>query len=187
MVVLAVIGVALTLGVPAYSEWIQNTQIRSAAESMLVGVKLARGEALKRNDIVHFQMTTSTDASCAHSTTGVNWVVSVGDASGSCDVTDSSQFPHITRRNTQVAGTSNVTYQASQTGNADFDGTIDFDALGRIVTAGDIAIDIKNSAGTCAADASDGKMRCLRILVTSGGQIRMCDPAVSTSGDTRKC
>jgi type IV fimbrial biogenesis protein FimT len=188
MTVLAVVGVVLALGVPAYSEWIQNTQIRTASESMLVGVKLARAEALKRNEIVHFQMmTSSTDASCGRSATGVEWVVSVDDASGMCDATDSSQPPRIVRRNARTAGTSNVTYQSAQTGNAAFVGTVDFDALGRLVTAGDVTIDIMNSSGTCAADASDGKMRCLRILVTSGGQIRMCDPAVSASGDTRKC
>ena len=36
----------------------------------------------------------------------------------------------------------------------------------------------------CVVD--NGEMRCLNIVVTSGGQIRMCDPAVA-SGDSRAC
>ena len=39
--------------------------------------------------------------------------------------------------------------------------------------------------GTCAADG--GEMRCLSVVVTSAGQVRMCDPAVTASTDPRKC
>ena len=59
MITLTIIGIALTLAAPAYWEWIQNTQIRSATESMMVGIKLARAEALKRNASVCFQLMTT--------------------------------------------------------------------------------------------------------------------------------
>ncbi|MCC6472780.1 MAG: hypothetical protein IT514_03450, partial [Burkholderiales bacterium] len=41
------------------------------------------------------------------------------------------------------------------------------------------------SGGACAADG--GPMRCLNVLVSPGGQIKMCDPAVAATGDTRRC
>ena len=182
LITLAVVAVVLTLAAPAYSAWIQNTQIRSAAEPLLVGVKLARAEALKRNATVHFQLMSSTDSTCALSTTGPNWVVSINSAAGLCDVTDSSQDPFITRRNPSVTAAGGVTFSASQS-------SIDFDGLGRVTPApaNDVTIDMENPAGGNTCAAVGGNMRCLRVQVTAGGQARMCDPAVTASGDVRKC
>jgi type IV fimbrial biogenesis protein FimT len=186
MITLAIIGITLFLGAPAYWEWLQNTQIRTAADTMLVGIKLARAEALKRNPPdpakpVLFQLMDSFDSSCTPSSTGTNWVVSVDDATGKCDVTDASAFPQIIRLKAKAVGTGNVTVPASQP-------SIGFNGLGRMqpTTAGDISIAIENSAGGACVAAS-GKMRCLTILVTAGGQARVCNPSVSDSADTRKC
>jgi type IV fimbrial biogenesis protein FimT len=177
MITLAIIAIALVLAVPAYSEWIQNTQIRSATESMLVGIKLARAEALKRNAPVRFELMDSTDSGCAPSNADANWVVSVDPAEGKCDVTDPSVSPFITQVKAKGAGMANATISATVT-------SIVFDALGRI--AADFSINITNSAGgACVKDG--GKMRCLRILVTAGGQARMCDPAVTDATDPRSC
>jgi hypothetical protein len=30
-------------------------------------------------------------------------------------------------------------------------------------------------------------MRCLRVVVTPGGQVRMCDPALTNAGDAQAC
>lgn len=181
MVTLAVVGIVLGLGAPAFFAWIQNTQIRTAAESMLTGIKLARAEAVKRNATVSFQMMTSTDASCGLSLTGANWVVSVNDATGLCHVADSSLPPFTIRSKASGEGTRNVAYSASQP-------STEFDALGRVTPtpAGDVVVDITNpTGGDCVA--SSGPMRCLRILVTAGGQARMCDPAVTATDDARRC
>jgi type IV fimbrial biogenesis protein FimT len=181
MVTLAVIGVVLALGAPAFSAWIQNTQIRTAAESMLTGIKLARTEAAKRNATVRFQMMTSTDASCGLSTTGANWVVSVNDATGLCDVADSSLPPFTLRSKASGEGTRNVAYAASQS-------STNFDALGRVtpIPAADLVVNITNPpGGDCVANG--GPMRCLTIQITPGGLARTCDPAVTAANDSRKC
>lgn len=177
---LTVLAIALSLGAPAYSEWIQNAQIRTATESMLSGIQLARAEGLKRNATARFQLMSTTDASCALSTTGANWVVSMNDATTKCGVTDSSVDPFITRFKASVEGTRNVTFLASQS-------SINFNGLGQVTPppAGMITIDIKNPAGgTCVPS---GKMRCLQLQVSGAGQVRMCDPAVTDSNDPRKC
>jgi type IV fimbrial biogenesis protein FimT len=181
MVAVAVMAIALSLGVPAYSEWIQNTQIRTAAESMLTGVQLARAEGLKRNAAVRFQLTTSTDSSCALSTSGSNWAVSVNDPTGKCDVTDSSLDPFITRFKASAEGTKNVAYTASQS-------SISFNGLGQVTPTPTsvITIDIKNPTGGACVAAS-GNMRCLQLQISGAGQARMCDPAVTAANDPRKC
>jgi type IV fimbrial biogenesis protein FimT len=180
MITIAIVAIAFGLGAPSYSEWVQNTQIRTAAESTLAGIQLARAEGLKRNANALFQLVTSMDASCTLSTAGSNWVVSVNDASGKCDVTSSSVDPFITRRKASSEGTKNVTFLASAS-------SIGFNGLGQVTPTpvSNIIIDIKNpTGGTCAPS---GKMRCLQLQVTAAGQVRMCDPAVITSGDPRKC
>lgn len=52
LVVVAVLGLVLMLGLPNVSAWLQNTQIRNSAEAMISGLQLARAEALRRNRVV---------------------------------------------------------------------------------------------------------------------------------------
>ena len=80
-------------------------------------------------------------------------------------------------------GTANAVYAASQS-------SIAFDSLGRVTQvpplADDIVVNVTNPTGG-ACVASSGPMRCLRIVVTPGGQARMCDTAVTDTSDSRKC
>ena len=179
-IVLAVIGVVLMLGAPSFSAWIQNTQIRNAGESMLAGIKLARAEALKRNSTVLFQLMTSTGPTCGLAVDGTAWVVSVTSAVGLCDVSDPAATPNIIREKESGEGTTNVVYAATQS-------SIGFDALGRVTPtpAGDVVIFVTNpTGGDCFPS---GAMRCQTLVVSAGGQARMCDPAVSDSSDPRMC
>src|SRR3546814_614871 len=57
---IAVVSVLLATGVRMFGAWIQNTQIRIAAESIQNGVQLARNEAVKRNANVRFELTSAT-------------------------------------------------------------------------------------------------------------------------------
>jgi type IV fimbrial biogenesis protein FimT len=54
MVAVVIAGLLMTVGVNSYSRWTQNQQVRVAAESILNGIQLARGEAVKRNTSVRF-------------------------------------------------------------------------------------------------------------------------------------
>jgi len=53
---MAVLAILVTMGLPSLANWIQNSQLRSAAESIQTGLQLARGEAVKRNTFVGFTM-----------------------------------------------------------------------------------------------------------------------------------
>jgi type IV fimbrial biogenesis protein FimT len=64
---------------------------------------------------------------------------------------------------------------------------VTFTGLGRALAGGITQIDFSNSTGACQHITSTGKMRCMRIMVTSGGQARMCDPKVTDVNDPRKC
>ena len=48
-VVLVVLAVIAALGAPAFAQWIQNSHIRNATESLTHGMLRARAEAVQRN------------------------------------------------------------------------------------------------------------------------------------------
>jgi type IV fimbrial biogenesis protein FimT len=54
MVVITVLAVLTVLGIPSFMEMIQNTQVRTAAESILDGLQTARSEAVRRNAYTQF-------------------------------------------------------------------------------------------------------------------------------------
>jgi prepilin-type N-terminal cleavage/methylation domain-containing protein len=62
---LAIFGVLLAMALPNFTIFLQNSQIKNAAETTLTGLTLAKTEAVRRNVTMRFQlMTTVTDA-CA--------------------------------------------------------------------------------------------------------------------------
>ncbi len=183
---IAILGVLLTIGLPSMSTWLQNAQLRTAAEGVMSGLNLARSEALRRNSTARFQFTTTLDASCALSTTGKNWVVSLSDPTGLCNVAPSETVaPQIVQAKSSVEGTTNAVISA--TGGS----SVTFSGLGRTSGAGQMtAVDITNpTGGACQGPdgVGGGPMRCLRVQITSGGQVRMCDPAVTATTDPRYC
>lgn len=54
MIAITIFGILLMAGADSYTRWIQNQQIRVAAESILSGMQVARNEAVKRNATVQF-------------------------------------------------------------------------------------------------------------------------------------
>ncbi|HVS27697.1 MAG TPA: GspH/FimT family pseudopilin [Burkholderiales bacterium] len=181
MIAIAIIGVLLVAGFPEMYTFIQNTKIRSYAETISTGMQLARGEAVKRNTRIQFMLTNNTPNAATLPTlaagntgdpTGVNWAVMNYQSTGVYTAADFVQ-------GSDNFSSPNVTVNAG-------DATIVFNGLGRNDLASATTIQVTNpNSGTCFAVG--GPMRCLNIVVQSGGQIRMCDPAITTAGDTRKC
>jgi len=181
LVGIAIIVIAVALGAPSFTEWIYNSQIRSTAESVHNGLQWARAEAVRRNTPVRMQLTSSLDDSCTIATAGPSWVVSTASPVSKC----SSSNTDIAQAGQPVSG------RASATIDSGHAGVFGFNGLGRMTPTTspttkveDAVINIQSSKGTCAADG--GSLRCLRILVSAGGQIRMCDPKRGT-GDPMAC
>jgi type IV fimbrial biogenesis protein FimT len=164
----------------------QNSQIRTATDAIQNGLQLARGEAVRRNTTVRFQLTDTADNSCVLSTSGRNWAVSLDNVAGACATTawDEVTAPavRILQARPGAEGTRNAVVAASQS-------LVMFNGLGRVtpVPAANITIDVTNpTGGTCATIATPAPMRCLRVVVTVGGQVRLCDPAFAST-DPQGC
>ena len=194
MISLVVLGVLISLGAPGFVEWLQNQQIRAAAEATLNGLQVARGEAVRRNTPVRFQLVSDLTSTCVLSSdslttpVSVSWLVSLADPTGACDAaTDSGQpIPppgRILQKRTSAEGSPNAratsvfvpSPPAAPTPQAA--SIVTFAALGNVVANADGSksinkIDMTNINVT-------GGTRPLRIIVSSGGSVRMCDPALA--------
>ncbi len=187
LVTLSIVGILLVAGIPSVSAWMQNTQIRNSAESTLNGLVLARTEAVRQNKTVNFQLVTDVTNSCALSASGGSWVVSRDDPTGKCANAPAESLaladrvtPFIVQTRAAHDGSGNAVVAAGQT-------TITFNSLGQATNLGASprSITVTNpTGGSCAADG--GPMHCLRVDVTTAGQIRMCDPALAST-DPRAC
>ncbi|MCB1931986.1 MAG: GspH/FimT family pseudopilin [Candidatus Accumulibacter sp.] len=180
---MAILGILTSLAIPAFSEWLRNARVRTTTESVQNGLQLARAEAVRRNSVMRFSLVTTTDASCALATAGPNWVVSIDDPAGQCDVAPSDTVaPRIVQLRSAAEGGAATTVAAGAS-------AFIFNSLGRrtlpLPAAGNVAIDFSSTTGgTCAA--AGGTVRCLRVVISVGGQIRMCDPALP-AGDAQAC
>lgn len=186
MIAISILGLLIMIGLPNMTIWLNNSQIRTAGETMLSGLTLARTEAVRRNAIVRFSLVSDLTSSCSLGTSGTSWVVSLADPTGACDTAPSENGPILQVRSGSE-GTTRAVVAASGAPTAHFNG------LGRIASPSGAAnmtkIEISNpTGGTCQhLDPSDGTMRCLRINISPGGEVKMCDPAVADPTDPRKC
>lgn len=182
MVGIVVLGLLLALGGPSFSQWLHNVRLRNMSESVLNGIQLARAEAVRRNAQVRFQLVDNLTDSCALTTAGPNWVISMDSAAGACASTNMADdaapaAPRMIQSRAASDGSSSVVVAADQS-------SVVFNGLGRPTAT--LTVNITNPAGGACA-AGGGPMRCLRIAVTAGGQVRMCDPRSSFDGTSEGC
>jgi type IV fimbrial biogenesis protein FimT len=187
LITMALFVILLGIGVPSFMTFIQNAKVKNAAETALAGINLARTQAVSRNVVVRFQMVSNLTSSCAASTTALGWVVSLDDPAGLCDVAISdTTAPRIIQKQAGSEGTDNVTVAATGGSGVAFNG------LGRVVTGASFPVpftqlDFSSAQGVCEHAAVDGTVRCLRILFSTGGQAKLCDPKVTATTDPRFC
>lgn len=179
MVALTIVAILLAVAVPGISAWIRNASVRATAESIQSGLQMARVEAVRRNTIVRFQLVSTLGTGCGASTTSGNWVVSLDDVTasgGACGQSPSdASTPRIIQKKPGEEGSDSRTTIAADVS------TFSFNGLGQRTSAPttNANINITHDSGTCNADG--GQVRCLRIVVSRAGQIRMCDPARSAN------
>ncbi|HJV76131.1 MAG TPA: GspH/FimT family pseudopilin [Noviherbaspirillum sp.] len=181
VITLAILSLLLGLAYPSYTAWLTNLQIRSATEKMLSGLQLARAEAMKSNTTVRFSLVDNMTNACALLDTGSIAIVSRSNPAGKCDIGASDTVePFISQILAMQEGSARVNVTATDgAGNARTN--VVFNGLGRVLTATDWIRQIDFDVPPANAN------RALRLQISASGQIRMCDPAVVSTTDTRKC
>ncbi len=183
MVVLSVIGVMLMLAAPGFGNWTRNSRIRTIAEEVQNGLRLAQAEAVNRNRRVAFVRTNATPArNAAPATNGTNWYVQVlplpsevGDAAF-----DATSYVQGGAFSAQVGAT--VGGQALHC----------FNSVGRVINDTTTGLGADCVAPADAANPEDidvtltGGDRSMRVELFLGGRVRMCD-VNAASGEPNAC
>lgn len=180
VVVVVIAGLLLAAALPSAGTWIRNSRIRTAAESISNGLMKARNEAVRLNQPVSFYLVSDADPvsmtdACALSSSSSGWVVSATSPAGLC-ATDAAKFvaqrpPGDTATGIVVAAVDTLNNGAS---------TVTFNGYGQLANASPVSC-------VRVSNPSDAATRALNVAVNPGGQIRMCDPAVTDNNDPRKC
>ena len=178
LVTLAVLGVLIALGAPSLAEFLQNQQIRASAEAIVNGMQVARGEAIRRNLAVQMVLEPPTSG----------WTICEATVEP-CDSTTPLNVtpPLVIQSRSPDEGTSNANVATTPGGAI----AVTFSPLGSVVANFNASptltrVDAVNTRNACIADS--GPMRCLRVVVTGGGSIRMCDPTPGiVAPDPRAC
>ena len=151
LVVLSILGIS---AVGMMNSYILNARISSTADELRDGIFLAKAEAIKRNTAVDFRVT---------NTGWQIWMPWVDDTK-----------PYLTREAAQKSIT-----VAGADSNGSAVTTIEFIGSGRpnsAITSAPVTIDITPNAPLACRTADSGEVTCLRVLVTTGGRVRVCNP-----------
>jgi type IV fimbrial biogenesis protein FimT len=165
MFAVALTGVLLGIATPMLKQPIQNYRIKTQAESVLTGLKLARSTAVQRNENIRFELTRPAN------TATLEWRIKAerdGALIQSSSISDdTSTLVFSTLPNNATALTFNGL------------GTVVAPEKAESIQA--INVDTRHSI-VAAADSRD-----LSIRIFPGGMIRMCDPNVTNPNAISFC
>jgi len=155
MVALTITGMLLMLGMPSFTTFLRNSEIRSTAESISNGLRAARTEATRLNRPVSFTLAAGTDPS---------WTINIfNPASGALAQPPIQQYSRF-----EVGKSAQVT-RLPATAIA-----VTFNGLGRIISPSPIAT--PNLQQVDVSSIVNGEARTLRVYADDVHGIRMCDP-----------
>lgn len=189
MITIVVMSILAMLAMPSFTTWLANSRVRSTAESLQNGLRLAQAEAVRRSRQTVFVLTSAAPAlSATPSTTGKNWYIQALPLSGSSSASSASSSSSAAA-GSSAASTDFIRGDAFATQNAvnvtGDNAIICFNSVGRLVSNSATGI---SSASCSAPDISvnyrvtaTGADRPLTVQVSLGGKIRMCDPAKTLS------
>lgn len=170
MVATTIVGVLAVLVAPSVSEWIRNARVRSTAEVLQNGLRQAQNEAMVRGHQVVFTFTNAEPAlDAAPAANGMNWSVQT------VPPMSNATAPVFVRGSPMGDVTSGISVDTNAENAACFSSTgmlVKNDSPGPIgakCQTNALALNVR-----FAADATAAKT--LRVTVSVGGRIRMCDP-----------
>ncbi|MDD5329514.1 MAG: GspH/FimT family pseudopilin [Sulfuricella sp.] len=181
MIGIAVVGILLMIGLPSFGLWMQNTQNRTAAESILNGLQVARMEAVRHNANVRFSLTDASGLS--------SWTIGCVVVTAECPATIQTRTWADGTANARAGADSTVPpsplpanyYATALAAAAGLPNGATFDGMGRMPN---VNIDISRVDIT---NVQIAEARRYVVTVSSEGTVRMCDPALSLANNSQGC
>lgn len=115
MIGVVIMGILAAVAMPSFRTWLQNTQIRNAAESIANGLQKARAEAVARNTNVTFVLGANS-----------SWVVSVVASGEVIESRSANEGSQNVTRTVSPAGATTITFNnfGAIVANADASATL---------------------------------------------------------------
>jgi len=176
MVTLSVAALLMVAAIPALQSWIADARVRTAAEAFQNAARLAQGEALRRSRTSLLMLTKNAPTSDAvPAENGQRWVVRLLER-GTDDGTDDSL---LFVRGGAEAAQGGVTVQG--------EAVTCFNAFGQVAASAATNFDfdceaLSDSTAREYVFSHDGG-RTLKVLISLGGQVRLCDAKKTFSDD----
>lgn len=172
IVTLMIFALLFAAAVPSMNRWISNVKVRTVADTLQNGVRLAQAESLRRSRQVVFSLTNSTSpqTSLTAAANGSNWSVNTIPS-----MTDGSETAAFVESGVLAATAPGVTI----TGPA----AICFNSVGRLVA--NAATGVAGASCSLPTNAPPVQSyrvslpsadRPLQVNVALGGQVHLCDP-----------
>lgn len=173
IVTLALFGILFGLGLPSLMNWVRNTKVRTVAEALQNGIRVAQAEAVRRNRQAVFSLTNAQPGLGVTATAGGrNWSIQYVPL-----LMDSPEAPEPYVQGGSLADVAAAVEIASVPAVS----ALCFNSSGRLVTGTPVTTSVPGAVCTAAATqftiSLPGSDRPLRITVDLSGRVRMCDPA----------
>lgn len=183
MVAIVLLAILVKLALPSFTAWINNTKVRTVAESLQAGIRLAQTEAVRQNRSVILAFTNGTPGPSTPITAAAN--------GNRWSIQTLAQFGGADGSFVQGGSLTDVAAGVSITGVS----ALCFNSNGRLTTATSSTVQGNTtpqiSGATCSPsdatftiDRPSAADRPLRVMVSASGKVRMCDPKRPTLSDT---
>jgi type IV fimbrial biogenesis protein FimT len=180
VVTMGIFGILVALAVPTMRTWISNVKVRAVCDALQNGLRLAQSESLRRSRQVAFELTNNTTAPFTAVGNGSYWVINTIPS-----MTDGTETSSFVESGVLAAVGSNVVV----TGPA----AVCFNSAGRLVSNTSTNVTTVTGGVSCTLPTGTppvlwaynvtvtGRDRPLRVQLSLGGQVHMCDPAKTFS------
>jgi type IV fimbrial biogenesis protein FimT len=181
MITVALLSLLMLAAAPAMATWIADSRVRTVAESIQNALRLAQSQAMHRNRLSVFALTSAQPAWNARpSINGSNWYVQVQPLSSS------DEAANATAANFFVQGNAFATQSGVSIAGPSL---LCFGPLGQqtAVDAASTTLGVacakSDPAVYTVSNSSNANSRTLKVFVYVGGRVRMCDPTKTLSND----
>lgn len=186
LVAISILVIFLAIAVPGLQNFVRNSQVRSASESLLNGFRLAQAEAIKRNQLVEltFTATLTNPVAATRDATQPHWIIRTlpNNYLDPPPVTGAQ----LLQARSNLESSPNTTVEGKAKGTTNLVASIVYNGLGRTERYFK-----DNGAPLVATDdliyrftSSGGRTMC--VFVSPAGAAKLCDPS-KPSGDPRAC
>jgi type IV fimbrial biogenesis protein FimT len=176
MITVTLLAILFALALPSFTTWIKNSTVRTTAESLQNGLRLAQAEALRRSRVAMFSLTDSATPAAVPTPVADGKFWSVNTIKIQDEGSDAVAF-------VEAGVLGNARNDVQITGGA----ALCFSSLGRLVAvpAANTGTGIACPAGPASFTVTmPGADRSMQVNVAIGGQVRMCDPHKTLSAST---